>query len=476
MVPKRPLLSSQGSRSSEEASRPWPTLSRDRSDKKIIQSFARRVSPPPAARKRYENKSQDEPKSELPHNKPAAAAVEAGERTVEDHVTFWSTHLLPAIRVQDDPKTPRIDHAAWLDLYNRNASSLKGCHFVVHQHDHPVAGTHYDLRLQCNPTSSISFAIMYGLPGDPNSRRLNRNATETRVHCLWNHLIETASYTTGSMLIWDAGEYEVLPISGDKEGGDESASDGSAASETEPTKKQSSTEQQKLKRSFQRRKIKLRLHGTRLPQGYTLSLRLTKENYRSEQPKKPSRRRRRRAPGAALLQETESESDKQNSDAGPPRLRRGLSSFSRLASPPESLRQSSTVGDESTSAKDAVAVASDNEDEAIRVNNAYTGATNDIGSIHQRRWYLSVDRTASGFLKRTRTTKAGSTETVWLRRSGNELLSEGVLGAPDGFERFIVGGREKEKSIVTGRLASEILVDEGVEGYIPRGLWNAIDY
>jgi tRNA G46 methylase TrmB len=26
---------------------------------------------------------------------------------------------------------------------------------------------------------------MYGLPGDPNSRRLNRNATETRVHNLW---------------------------------------------------------------------------------------------------------------------------------------------------------------------------------------------------------------------------------------------------------------------------------------------------
>jgi hypothetical protein len=26
---------------------------------------------------------------------------------------------------------------------------------------------------------------MYGLPGDPNSQRLNRNATETRIHCLW---------------------------------------------------------------------------------------------------------------------------------------------------------------------------------------------------------------------------------------------------------------------------------------------------
>jgi hypothetical protein len=31
----------------------------------------------------------------------------------------------------------------------------------------------------------VSWAIMYGLPGDPNSIRLNRNATETRIHCLW---------------------------------------------------------------------------------------------------------------------------------------------------------------------------------------------------------------------------------------------------------------------------------------------------
>lgn len=46
-------------------------------------------------------------------------------------------------------------------------------------------GLHYDLRLQISQSSSISFAIMYGLPGNPNSKRLNRNATETRVHNLW---------------------------------------------------------------------------------------------------------------------------------------------------------------------------------------------------------------------------------------------------------------------------------------------------
>ena len=46
-------------------------------------------------------------------------------------------------------------------------------------------GVHYDLRLQFSESSSISFAIPYGLPGNPNSLRPNRMAIETRVHNLW---------------------------------------------------------------------------------------------------------------------------------------------------------------------------------------------------------------------------------------------------------------------------------------------------
>lgn len=72
----------------------------------------------------------------------------------------------------------------WKDLYSRNEHP-HGRHFVIHQHDHPVAGPHYDLRLQFSESSSLSWAIMYGLPGHPNSQRPNRNATETRVHRLW---------------------------------------------------------------------------------------------------------------------------------------------------------------------------------------------------------------------------------------------------------------------------------------------------
>ena len=111
------------------------------------------------------------------------AAVEAGDVHVDDHVAFWGTKLSTLTR-PSRPGAPQLSHDEWLDIYLRNQHE-NGHHFVVHQHDHPVAGTHYDFRLQCNATSSISFAIMYGLPGDPDSRHLNRNATETRVHNLW---------------------------------------------------------------------------------------------------------------------------------------------------------------------------------------------------------------------------------------------------------------------------------------------------
>lgn len=141
-------------------------------------SLERPVSPPPTdPRRRHRSTPVSTPITST------TAAVEAGQVEIEDHVAFFSSRLLASTRpvVQGQP---RLSHGQWLDLYQRNLND-RGHHFVVHQHDHPIAGTHYDLRLQCNATSSISFAIMYGLPGDPNSRRLNRNAAETRVHNLW---------------------------------------------------------------------------------------------------------------------------------------------------------------------------------------------------------------------------------------------------------------------------------------------------
>lgn len=138
-------------------------------------SFQARVSPPPV------HKDQEDGQDKRPA--ATTAAVEAGAVDINDHVAFFSQKLL-AFTSPEISGVPRLAHRDWLDLYERNQDD-GGHHFVIHQHDHPVAGTHYDLRLQCNATSSISFAIMYGLPGDPNSRHLNRNAAETRVHNLW---------------------------------------------------------------------------------------------------------------------------------------------------------------------------------------------------------------------------------------------------------------------------------------------------
>lgn len=447
-----------------------------------LRSLKRGVSPPPPVLKRHKlgstatvpERSQFQ-STRCSQAKSTAAAIEAGESTIQDPVSFYSAHLLSSIR-PPDLQSPRISHADWLLLYTRNAGSKNGCHFVVHQHDHPVAGTHYDLRLQCNETSSISFAIMYGLPGDPNSRRLNRNATETRVHCLWNHLIETASNSTGSMLIWDTGVYEVLPYFGDKKDGGDTATSEANDSDADLQDREAIqlTEQQKLHRSFQQRKVKLRMRGIRLPKGYTISLRLTKVNYRSEQPQKPHRRRRRKEPDARQLHNSDTGSEKASSESAQPQNRRTPSSLSRLASPPSSPHEKMKREDKTTRAEEAVAIASEEESEVIRANNAYPGATNDIGSVHQRTWYLSLDRVACGFIKQTKKSVSGFIEVTWHRQNEESLIANGLLGYPVGFDRFVVGGRETERSVVTGRLASEILADEGVVDFVPRGLWRAI--
>lgn len=415
-----------------------------------LESLVRTVSPPPKQRGRQTHQTAIS----------IAAAVEAGEKRVQDEVAFYSSHLLHAIRLPQ-PGEPQIAHQDWTSLYKKNAGNLNGCHFVVHQHDHPIAGTHYDLRLQCNPTSSISFAIMYGLPGGPNSRRLNRNATETRVHCLWNHLIETASHSTGSMLIWDTGEYELLPY--DVESGHVTDDDLDVLSPAA-----SQTQQDKLREAFGKRKVKLRLHGTRLPTGYTISLRLTKENYRSEQPGKPSRRRKRKAPGTRKRRLTD-DTDDENSSV----VSRSLADDTGVSSSDTRATAQQRPSTDDLKLENAAAVASDNEDETIRANNAYTGATNDIGSVHQRKWFLSIDRKASGFTRTKCKLSSGFIQTLWERTTEDKLV-DGVIGGSSGFERFVVGGRDTERSIVTGRLATEILEDEGVVGYTPRGLWRPV--
>lgn len=142
-------------------------------------------------------------------NDPILAAVEAGRVEIEDHLTYFQHQLAKASRTTP-PDITRLPIGDFVALYRKNQHQ-HGHHFVIHQHNHPGAGVHYDLRLQFSATSSVSWAFPKGLPGNPNSRQLGRMAVETRVHNLWNNLIESASMKTGSLLIWDTGTFSVLP-------------------------------------------------------------------------------------------------------------------------------------------------------------------------------------------------------------------------------------------------------------------------
>lgn len=182
-------------------------------------SLKRTISPPSQRQSRKKacsdsaDASGDKPDltdaSHVRHDKPNLAAVEAGLVKIDNHLSYFTLEFQrrqrPIIKSR-----PRISISDFAALYTRN-SHPKGCHFVIHQHDHPIAGVHYDLRLQFSATSTISFSIPYGLPGNPDSKRLHRLAVETRVHTLWNNLVESASHETGALIIWDTGEYEVLP-------------------------------------------------------------------------------------------------------------------------------------------------------------------------------------------------------------------------------------------------------------------------
>ncbi|KAI0877205.1 DNA polymerase ligase-domain-containing protein [Hypoxylon argillaceum] len=426
------------------------------------------------------------------------SAIEAGRASIEHHLDYFRA-LLAKTTISPFPSgTPRLSVEGYRKLYEANAGSPRGAHFIIHQHDHPIAGTHYDLRLQINETSSASWAIMYGLPGDPNSFRLNRNATETRIHCLWNHLIETGSHATGSLLIWDTGTYTVLPTQ------PKHLQDNSQSSTDEDDCLPQPTEQQKLHEAFAARRIRLQLHGTRLPSPYVLNLRLTREEDaagRARSTRVPKTRRRRGAPSAISAQITRSSSKGKkapkpttSSDSEPestPSPSRAHTGKKQQGERPGSVGEDDTdivfaPAEEAKEGDNAISATErelrELEDEEVRRTNAYPGATNSIGSVHQRRWYLSLDREASGLVKRRREGR-----TVWESTDGHSVatvgghqMGEGTTATDDEGDTarltypFYVRGVEHERSVITGRLGSEVLKDEGVIGYVGRKGWQAI--
>lgn len=283
----------------------------------------------------------------------------------------------------------------------------------------------------------MSFAVPYGMPGNPDSIRPNRMAIETRVHNLWNNLIESASHATGSLLIWDTGEYEVLPY---REHVKARTTDDELSDSGEETRSPNLSESEKLFAGFQSRHLRLRLHGTKLPKGYTIALRLPSANDRSGQPNEPKRKRRRKDPSKDQVRLAPPPMTDSEDEAGP--------------DSPAGVHVVEDKPDDAGDGDAGLASEEEDEDATIRSNNAYTGATNTIGSIHQRHWFLSLDRKNSGFSK----ARSGVDEGRWV----------------GGWHSFIVLGRDVERSVVTGRNADEVMADEGVDKFMGRKMWRPI--
>ncbi|KAK4551870.1 hypothetical protein LTR86_010866 [Recurvomyces mirabilis] len=360
-------------------------------------SLARGISPPPTSRKLSPNAANK------PGNKvgtchetetcskgisqdaqPTLAAIEAGQAAVRDHLEYFAKHFSPTTRL---PPGPRLSIPDFKALYRRNEHP-HGRHFVVHQHDHPIS--------------------------------------------------ESASHATGSLLIWDTGEYEVLDRPTQAHKGrttdDELSDDGEQQSHG------SQSQSERLSLAFQSRHIHLRLSGTRLPRGYTIALRLSRNEAAGKQPKKPNTKRRRVDPTKAanlakrraLANETDTDSDH-----------------------PSQPVPDFTADDDAAIASDGEAQNHNEEEDArIRLNNAYPGAENTIGSIHQRHWFLTLDRRNSGFHK----ARSGPDVGRWV----------------GGFEPFFVMGRDEERSVVTGRKADDVMSDEGVNAFVGRKMWRPI--
>jgi hypothetical protein len=370
------------------------------------------------------------------------------------------------------PPAPCLRLSVHHRLLTSALGNPNGAHFVIHLHDHPVAGPHYDLRLQINPTSSASWAIMKGLPGDPNSITLNRNATETRVHTLESHATEGASRDGGALLVWDVGTYKILerrskhaPAQGSSEEDEDGDSNDNGSSSKQ---KAPPTEQRRLAAAFANRKIRLRLDGARLPRPYVVNLRLTKAEDASGRAK--SRWSADRASASKAM---------------PRRTRAGRAT--RAPTPGSSFESRGGEGEDTSPCPDSQTEAvlglegaqqdGVEVEEEIRRTNAYPGASNTIGSVHQRRWYLSLDRAASGFVARShKALQANRSKTVWDPVDGKSVSNADI---DDGREHrmswpFYARGPEHDRSLITDRLAADVFRNDNVEGFVRRKGWEPV--
>ncbi|KAF5681768.1 abc1 containing protein [Fusarium circinatum] len=210
------------------------------------------------------------------------------------------------------------------------------------------------------------------------------------------------------------------------------------------------TQQALLHAAFQNRKIRIRLHGSRLPDPYVLNLRLTRSEDvagRVRSGKTPRKRRRRQAQVETQPETSDEDSEGDTSEDVPSNTDAGTDADD-LSAMEREIREL--------------------EDEEVRRTNAYPGASNTIGSVHQRRWYLSLDRPACGFVE-----ERIKNRSVWKLEDGTETKNkhsnDGRLSYP-----FYVRGPDHERSVLTGRLGADILQDEGVDTFVQRQGWKPV--
>jgi hypothetical protein len=206
-----------------------------------------------------------------------------------------------------------------------------------------------------------------------------------------------------------------------------------------------------------KRKIRIRLHGTRLPKDYTIILRMDKSTDFAR-PIREGPKRRRRHPSRRPVPQAPSTSDSESPSPPPDKQE------SRGKSTPQRSESESQTGP----AKNAHADDTHTVDFEIQRNNAYPGSSNTIGSIHQRRWYLSLDRESSGF----EPTIVRGNQSEGVKATGKRTWIPKLVGK--GFEPFYVRGPEAERSLITARLGVDVLDDEGVKEFVPRRGWRPV--
>jgi hypothetical protein len=110
-------------------------------------SLMRDASPPRTGKRRKTCDYLSPIRANLPSPgiNPTSVVIAAGKVKIDDRLTHFTSHLAKAAR-STVPETPRLSSKAYSTLYDSNQHQHRN-YFVIHQHSHPRAVFHYDLRL-----------------------------------------------------------------------------------------------------------------------------------------------------------------------------------------------------------------------------------------------------------------------------------------------------------------------------------------